>query len=177
MWRKFIRNNGSILVISMLAQVLLRDFLLSLSHNFLTLAMGILPVLWLPLNVSAEFGLIYSFITGFICDALYLTPGLHASVFVFVAFCRRLLLVMLRQKSYFLDKRISSRNVGLKVYIIYLFSLFLIYAITLTVIEFWDFRVLKTMAASIFCSTLLNTALVTLADVLTTSSTEHKEIS
>ena len=128
-------------------------------HRFINPSIYFLFILWLPFSVKNRWLLVIAFLLGISMDYFTVTPGLHASACVLIAYIRPFLINILtpRDSSEFNYREPSPQSMQMAPYAVYIVVLtfihhgFLLFLEWLSVGAFWEFlvNVLSSTAVSL----------------------------
>ena len=137
-------------------------------HRFVVPVIYYLFLLWLPFSVSRFWLLIIGFFTGLALDYFTVTPGLHASVCVLIAYLRPFLINLLIQKDSdeFNFSEPSSRSMGWAPYSLYAFILTLVHHGYLLFLEWLDAGNFLDFIIKVVSTTAISMLLIVTAEVL-----------
>lgn len=110
-------------------------------HRFIVPYIYYLFILWLPHSTPRLMLLVIGFFTGLSLDYFKMTPGLHASVCVLIAYVRPFIISLLSPKdtTEFTHREPSPRGMGWSPYLVYALILTLLHHIYLTFLEWMQF--------------------------------------
>ena len=127
-------------VLFILVQVYVLDKIPHL-HRSIVPYIYYLFILWLPYGTPRLLLLIIGFFTGLALDYFRMTPGLHASTCVLIAYVRPFIITLLSPKdtTEFSHREPSPRGMGWSPYLVYALVLTLLHHIYLTFLEWMQF--------------------------------------
>jgi hypothetical protein len=137
-------------------------------HQFIIPYIYYLFILWLPFSVS-RVGLIFvGFMTGLILDFFTMTPGLHASACVLIAYLRPFIIGVLTPKdiSGFNYREPSPRAMGWTPYLVYVLVLTLAHHGLLTFLEWLSFGSFLRFLIKITSTTAISMLLIIIVELL-----------
>lgn len=155
------------LIIFIVVQVYVLDKLPPL-HRFVIPILYFLFILWLPFSLSRLGLLLVAFVTGLTLDYFTLTPGLHASACVLIAYVRPFIINILIPKdtTEFNYSEPSPRAMGWAPYSVYVFILTILHHTYLTLLQWLQFGTFFGFAIKVLSTTGISLLLIFTVELL-----------
>jgi len=137
-------------------------------HQFIVPYLYYLFILWLPFSVFRIGLLFIGFLTGMALDFFTMTPGLHASACVLLAYCRPFVINILTPKdpSEFNYREPSPRAMGWTPYLVYVLILTLFHHGYLTFLQWLSFGTFLQFLIKIVATTAISMLLIITTEIL-----------
>ncbi len=137
-------------------------------HQFVVPYLYYLFILWLPFTTARFNLLLIGFITGLILDYFKMTPGLHTSACVLIAYVRPYIINILisKETTEFNYLEPSPRSLGWVPYIIYALFITLLHHTYLIMLEWLQFGSLLSFALKILSTTAISMLLILTVELL-----------
>ncbi|MCZ2458663.1 MAG: rod shape-determining protein MreD [Chitinophagales bacterium] len=131
-------------------------------HLFITPYLYFLFILWLPFNISRGGLLFVGFVLGLALDYFTLTPGLHASACVLIAYARPFVIHLLMPKDIteFNYREPSVKAMGWTPYAIYISILTVLHHTYLVFLEWLSFGSFLDFIIKVFGTTAISLLLI-----------------
>ncbi len=137
-------------------------------HRFIIPYIYFLFILWLPYNTPKLGLLLLGFITGLSLDYFKMTPGLHASACVLVAYARPYIITLLspKEKTEFTHKEPSPKGMGWSPYLVYAFILTVLHHTYLVLLEWLEFGTFMDFVIKVVATSAISMLLIVTVELL-----------
>ncbi|MDQ3141539.1 MAG: hypothetical protein M3Q56_04750 [Bacteroidota bacterium] len=162
------RNILRFVILILLQVFVLREINLSSSQTqFIYVIIYPLAILLLPVGLPQFFVLLISFITGFIVDAFYTSPGVHAGACLWLSLARPLALKWLEPKSgYGAGQYPTGESLGIFWFMKYMSTLMIVFFFFYFTLEIFTFVYLSQILLKTILSFIVSVFLIFLLQIL-----------